>query len=227
MWQEMNRILERLHAMILILKAYSGRLFNFTSEKDLHNLTVKQLREWDITFQHLQTMAMSKGVFLRYIFMFSVLFSKLFSVMFSVAALFVKFGVTPTIFQLTLLVIVMEISVLRFIIQPASGATTEFKLTILLCLQREKQFAKILDNPDTKRSEEETKKLKEIQNYMRKILAHWDFQVTVQEVGFSVKSNSIQTRWYITSELMRNTIQTFILTVVPSVTTYYVRAIYT
>lgn len=227
MWQEMSRILERLHAMTLILKSHSIKLFTFNSQKDLHNLTIKQLKEWDTIFTHLQTMATSKGVFLRYIFMFSVIFSKLFSVMFSVAALFVKFGITPTIFQLTLLIIVMEISVNRYFIQPASGATTEFKLTILAVLQREKLFAKLLENPEIQRPEEETKKLKEIQNYMRKILAHWDFQVSVQEVGFSVKSNSIQTRWYITSELMRNNIQTFIITVIPSITTFYVRAIYT
>lgn len=222
LWQEINRILERLHKMTMIFKAQTVKML---TPKDYSSLTIEQLNDWDTSYAHLQNMCMCKGVFVRYIFMFSVLFSKLFSVVFSVAALFVKFGMNPTIFQLTLLVVVMEIAVMRYIIQPASGATTEMKLIMVQALQKEKVFGKWMELGCGNKSPEEVERLKLIERVMRRIFAQWDFQVISQEVGFSVKSISIQTRWYITAELMRTSIQTFILTVVPSITTYYVKTL--
>jgi hypothetical protein len=117
LWQEINRILERLHRMDMIFKAHTINMLTFKTPEEYEKLTIEQLQLWDISYAHLQNMHMCKGIFLRYIFMFSVLFSKLFSVVFSVAALFVKFGLTPTIFQLTLLVIAMEIALMRYILQ--------------------------------------------------------------------------------------------------------------
>jgi hypothetical protein len=96
---------------------------------------------------------------------------------------------------------------------------------MVAAIQKEKAFGKHLEVPGIERSPEKIEKLRLIERYMRKIFAQWDFQCTVQEIGFSVKSVSIQTRWYITADLMRTSLQTFLLTLLPSISTYYVKSL--
>jgi hypothetical protein len=97
------------------------------------------------------------------------------------------------------------------------------KLIVIQANQKLKQFGKHIENPTIKRSDEKRLEIEKSYRFMEKIVSQWNDQVTLNEVGFSVKSNSIQTRWYIDSALMRSSIQTFILTLIPSVVVYYVK----
>lgn len=224
LWNEISNILERINDMIFVFKSETMKTFAFNNPDAFDRITLQNVQNWDKQMAHLQAMTMSKGSFLRYIFMLSIGTSKLFSIAFSLAALFLKFTFNAEMIQLTFLVVLMEIAVMRYVIQPSSSTTTEFKLTILQMLLREKMYNKYIETANL--DEEKKQKMMKISRYMRIVLTHWDSQCTLNETGFSVKSTSIQTRWYINSELMRTNIQTFMLTVVPSLVTYFVRQIF-
>jgi hypothetical protein len=227
-WAEISDILEEVVDFIVIFKSITNKTFSFQNNESYEKFELSTVKNWDTQFAHLQLYTKSKGEFVKYILIMAMFIAKVVSVLFSLFALFVKGFVTQEIIQIVYFVVVMELAVGRYVLQPATVTTTEFKLTMLESVVAHKNFEKNLIDPakNLGRSEEVKEKMKIVGEYWKAINHHWEVQTKVNETGFSVRSSSIRTRWYLDSSIMRSWITTFLFTVVPSLITYFVKQIF-
>ena len=227
-WNEISDILEEIVDFIVIFKGITNKMFKFKDNKEFESLDLLTIKNWDTQFSHLQLYTKSKGEFVKYIFIMALFIAKVVSVLFSLFALFVKGFITQEIIQIVYFVIIVELAVGRYVLQPATITTTEFKLTMLESVVAHKNFAKNITNPanNLHRSKQVLDKMKTVCDYWGQVNHHWEVQTKVNETGFSVRSSSIRTRWYLTSAQMRDWILSFLFTVIPSLITFFVKQIF-
>lgn len=225
MYKDVNAVLERLVDYIIILRIKTIQNFTYNTPADFEKLTLEKVHNWDLQFQHIFTSSITKAEFVKYLFSLGYCLSKVLSVVFGLVALFTKVKMTHEIFQLIFISTIMELGVLRYLVQPSSIIFNDARLIILLAGQRLKAVQYFLKHHPQDYPKEKLDKIKEAADHFQEVLNYYNSLAIINFCGFFFKSNSIATVWPMNPELYRNSILAFLFTFIPSLITYFVKQV--
>lgn len=222
LWKECSSFLEKMSDMALIFKTYTGTLLKFDLSSDGGNVTVESLRLWDKQFKHLNNMIAAKIEYIKYLLVFGLGFSKIVSIAFSTIALFVTFNVSNEIVQIVMLVIIMDFSVLKFLLQPSTVTSTELNNTSMKCFDMYHYYCEKIQMSKI-RSKEKIDELYKVKEVFKEISDYWIDYVKVGYIGIWMKSKTLQLGYMVNAAIFRTYLETDLYTILPGILVFFLK----
>lgn len=222
LWKECSSFLEKISDMVLIFKNSATSLIKVDKEVDGENVTIESLRLWDRQFQHLNDMIAAKIEYIKYLLVFGLGFSKCVSILFSTTALFVKFDVSNEIVQIVVLVIIMDVSVIKFLIQPSSVTSSELNNSGMKCLDAYHAFCAHINKPKV-RDPAKLQELLKVKEVFKEIADYWVGYVKTGYLGLYMKSKTLQLGYMVNQAIFRQYVESDLYTVFPGILVFFLK----
>lgn len=227
-WLELSKILEGLVELTTNFEIETRNLFSLDTNEDFINLKVEDIKKWDMKLTHLQKLVHSKSEYVKNIYLFAIGMTKSFSIIFSMIALFVNLSISSEPIRIAFLVFCLEFAVLRYVILPASIISSTMQNLVYWVLERQKKYVKFVilhEKSRIKYDPKENIRVRLLYDYWEKIMSHWYNIASVDKIGFRLQFRYVATDWWVSKSLMNTWIESFLVTVVPSTITLFIKQI--